>query len=700
MARNFNEVAAERAELLKQIDSLEKTKESLNPTMTSTIESYDVQIRDLEDRVKELRIPSGVSYMDPVIEPLTKEQFKYIKEESKLSIPTLRLMESIKNKADDFITKHGKLKERGSWIFDGKDFKKELTKEEKKVFSRLTRTRSVNESINLIKKTLLPGTAFSKRDPKLIAPRIAQDIKRADKDNSIRKAIIAQNPELKGSELDKVVDARYHDIAGRVSELARVAGEEQFIVASEVGSGALIGLAHAARYLGPKVAKVVGKAVQKYAPKAAQPFKAAFNKVAYTSPLRPSTTTIPEGPLVAGQSYAAPGTARTARSAGHPFERGAVPEADIAPPISSATVQPDSRVAEAVASSGRGHWKSPPASAEAIKRADEVPLPVSTDALEEAAIRGAGGQWTPAAGRADSTGWAVQPRTLAEETATVAGPMLPRTSGVVTTAEREAAKRAAATPTVSGEAQALRNLRIRTGQPHFVPSRPPPPSPTVSQTLGPVRNVAAAMPIRAAMAEMLGFETFEGMSSADKYALIDATERAKQKISSDSEIISSDEFPEDILARTGTFVDREDIPISEEQIAEPGFGRMLGLRRSGKEIERDVAITEALDAGDYDRVAALEKQYGSSDWKESLTQRTKDYTPEQIEAMLSPDVSGSPLDELQGLLGDVEPVNEDSEYMSLMNKGGRVKPKKKKKTKKSSKTFKSYSNKTRKPSRA
>ena len=208
------------------------------------------------------------------------------------------------------------------------------------------------------------------------------------------------------------------------------------------------------------------------------------------------------------------------------------------------------------------------------------------------------------------------------------------------------------------------------------------------------------MPIRAAMAEMLGFETFEGMSSADKYALIDATERAKQKISSDSEIISSDEFPEDILARTGTFVDREDIPISEEQIAEPGFGRMLGLRRSGKEIERDVAITEALDAGDYDRVAALEKQYGSSDWKESLTQRTKDYTPEQIEAMLSPDVSGSPLDELQGLLGDVEPVNEDSEYMSLMNKGGRVKPKKKKKTKKSSKTFKSYSNKTRKPSRA
>ena len=115
MARNFNEVAAERAELLKQIDSLEKTKESLNPTMTSTIESYDVQIRDLEDRVKELRIPSGVSYMDPVIEPLTKEQFKYIKEESKLSIPTLRLMESIKNKADAFITKHGKLKERGSW---------------------------------------------------------------------------------------------------------------------------------------------------------------------------------------------------------------------------------------------------------------------------------------------------------------------------------------------------------------------------------------------------------------------------------------------------------------------------------------------------------------------------------------------------------------------------------------------------------
>ena len=137
----------------------------------------------------------------------------------------------------------------------------------------------------------------------------------------------------------------------------------------------------------------------------------------------------------------------------------------------------------------------------------------------------------------------------------------------------------------------------------------------------------------------------------------------------------------------------------EERIAEPGLGRMLGLRRSAEEIERDVAITEALDAGDYDRVAALEKQYGSSDWKESLTQRTKDYTPEQIEAMLSPDVSGSPLDVVQELFGDVEPSTEDSEYMSLMNKGGRVKPKKKKR-KKSSKVSKSYSNKTRKPSRA
>jgi len=697
MARNFNEVAAERAELLKQIDSLEKTKESLNPTMTSTIESYDVQIRDLEDRVKELRIPSGVSYMDPVIEPLTKEQFKYIKEESKLSIPTLRLMESIKNKADAFITKHGKLKERGSWIFDGKDFKKELTKEEKKVFSRLTRTRSVNESINLIKKTLLPGTAFSKRDPKLIAPRIAQDIKRADKDNSIRKAIIAQNPELKGSELNRAVDARYHDIAGRVSELARVAGEEQFIVASEGLAGPLAATIAGAKYLGPPVAKMLTKVVEKYAPRAAQSFKAAYNKMADVGySLTPSArTTIPEGPLVAGQSYAAPGTARTARSEGHPFERGAVPEADIAPPP-----PPPPRFDPHPVGEGRPHYKDPPASAEAIKRADEVPPPFSTDLLEEPVLRGARGQWTPAAGRADSTGWAVQPRTLAEETATVAGPMIPRPSGVVPRAEIEAARRAASIPTVSGEAQALRNLRIRTGQPHFVPSRPPPPSPTVSQTLGPVRNVAAAMPIRAAMAEMLGFETFEGMSSADKYALIDATERTKQKISSDSEIISSDEFPEDILARTGTFVDREDIPISEEQIAEPGFGRMLGLRRSGKEIERDVAITEALDAGDYDRVAALEKQYGSSDWKESLTQRTRDYTPEQIEAMLSPDVSGSPLDELQGLLGDVEPVNEDSEYMSLMNKSGRVKPKKKKKTKKSSKTSKSYSNKTRKPSRA
>ena len=96
MARNFNEVAAERAELLKQIDSLEKTKESLNPTMTSTIESYDVQIRDLEDRVKELRIPSGVSYMDPVIEPLTTEQFKKIADFF-MTMPKLSHSITIKN---------------------------------------------------------------------------------------------------------------------------------------------------------------------------------------------------------------------------------------------------------------------------------------------------------------------------------------------------------------------------------------------------------------------------------------------------------------------------------------------------------------------------------------------------------------------------------------------------------------------------
>ena len=202
---------------------------------------------------------------------------------------------------------------------------------------------------------------------------------------------------------------------------------------------------------------------------------------------------------------------------------------------------------------------------------------------------------------------------------------------------------------------------------------------------------------RPAMAGALATALFDDLDANQKAVLQEAAERERTNWEPYPEEMDVPQYDalEEIIP--------SDAPIDEtieEQIAEPGFGRMLGLRRSAEEIERDVAITEALDAGDYDRVATLEKESGPSDWTDSLTQRTSDYTPEQIEAMLSPDVSGSPLDELQGLLGDVEPVNEDSEYMSLMNKGGRVKPKKKKKTKKSSKTSKSYSNKTRKPSRA
>lgn len=147
--------------------------------------------------------------------------------------------------------------------------------------------------------------------------------------------------------------------------------------------------------------------------------------------------------------------------------------------------------------------------------------------------------------------------------------------------------------------------------------------------------------------------------------------------------------------------------VQEEQrelISEPGFGRMLGLRRSSREIERDVAITKALDAGNYDKVAELEKQYGSSDWKDSLTQRTKDYSSEQIEAMLSPEVSGSPVDELKGLFSGFEATEDTSsdprteDQDQYYKHGGTVKSKKKKS--KPRKVSKAYSNQTRKPSRA
>ena len=142
----------------------------------------------------------------------------------------------------------------------------------------------------------------------------------------------------------------------------------------------------------------------------------------------------------------------------------------------------------------------------------------------------------------------------------------------------------------------------------------------------------------------------------------------------------------------------------KELISEPGFGRMLGLRRSAKEIERDVAITKALDAGDYDKVAELEKQYGKAPVEKSLTQRTKDYTPEQIEAMLDPEVKGSALETLKKLYDDIEPSEDTSsdprtkDQDQYYKHGGTVKSKKKKS--KPRKVSKVYSNQPRKPSRA
>ena len=142
----------------------------------------------------------------------------------------------------------------------------------------------------------------------------------------------------------------------------------------------------------------------------------------------------------------------------------------------------------------------------------------------------------------------------------------------------------------------------------------------------------------------------------------------------------------------------------KEQISEPAFGRMLGLRRSAREIERDVAITKALDAGNYDKVAELEKQYGKAPVEKSLTQRTKDYSPEQIEAMLHPDVKGSALETLKKLYAGIEPSEDTSSDPRIGDQdqqykhGGKVKSKKKKS--KPRKVSKTYSNQPRKPSRA
>jgi hypothetical protein len=64
--------------------------------------------------------------------------------------------------------------------------------------------------------------------------------------------------------------------------------------------------------------------------------------------------------------------------------------------------------------------------------------------------------------------------------------------------------------------------------------------------------------------------------------------------------------PEYFIDRPQERVDSE--PVSEKS-AEPAFGRMLGLNRSQREIEKDVAITEALDAADYDKVMRIQEAY-------------------------------------------------------------------------------------------
>jgi len=201
---------------------------------------------------------------------------------------------------------------------------------------------------------------------------------------------------------------------------------------------------------------------------------------------------------------------------------------------------------------------------------------------------------------------------------------------------------------------------------------------------------------RTALAAALGTALFDNLDSNQKAVLEEA-----KKI--EAEQIRAYDSEEETNWWEGYTEPSDSTDSTDGQIAEPAFGRMLGLRRSAEEIERDVAITEALDAGNYDRVAELEKQYGSAPVEDSLTYRTKDYTPEEIDAALAQD-SGSVLEDLQSLIGDIEHgTDSDSDLIAgaNYNSGGTVakKPRKKKK-KANSGSSKSYTTQPRKPSRA
>jgi hypothetical protein len=67
----------------------------------------------------------------------------------------------------------------------------------------------------------------------------------------------------------------------------------------------------------------------------------------------------------------------------------------------------------------------------------------------------------------------------------------------------------------------------------------------------------------------------------------------------------SERREEDLIARPAPSSERSAEP--DERSAEPAFGRALGLNRSEDQIKRDVAISKALDRGDYDAVMRIQE---------------------------------------------------------------------------------------------
>jgi len=311
---------------------------------------------------------------------------------------------------------------------------------------------------------------------------------------------------------------------------------------------------------------------------------------------------------------------------------------------------------------------------EAMPKANEIPIP-----------RTSGGRF--AQGQPQTTGWAARPRADQVDF----GALTPRPQSAARPsssrplAERQAAVRTSTAP-IRSTLPGPRNL--------------PPQATGGGRT--PPRGVRRYSPERGpniprtALAAALGTALFDNLDSNQKAVLEEA-----KKI--EAEQIRAYDSEEETNWWEGYTEPSDSTDSTDGQIAEPAFGRMLGLRRSAEEIERDVAITEALDAGNYDRVAELEKQYGSAPVEDSLTYRTKDYTPEEIDAALAQD-SGSVLEDLQSLIGDIEHgTDSDSDLIAgaNYNSGGTVakKPRKKKK-KANSGSSKSYTTQPRKPSRA